>query len=174
MNHISLSLGVTQSQDAFQPTLDLISCTGWLAFTDHCFNFLLGISTILLKQQCWKQEMPFTINPPVPVRFVFSIRMIYTWAICVHCVCISWESQTMVAISTESVVLSNICPPTTMSLSWGRTATRHCDRGVVMWLMTSQELVVMLYMWMAAFSLSSESLPPTASSCPCSEAHVEW
>ena len=42
-----------------------------------------------------------------------------------------------------------------------------------MWLMTSQELVVVSYMRMAAVSLSSESFPPTASSCPCSEAHVD-
>ena len=60
-----------------------------------------------------------------------------------------------------------------MSSLWGRIATKHWNRGVTMWLMTSQELVVVSYMWMAAVSLSSESFPPTASSCPCSEAHVD-
>ena len=42
-----------------------------------------------------------------------------------------------------------------------------------MWLMTSQELVVVLYMKIAVVSLSSESFPPTASSCPCSDTHVD-
>ena len=57
--------------------------------------------------------------------------------------------QTMLAISTESVpvqLLSCVSPPTTMSSSCGKTATKHQYREVVMWLMTSQELVVVLYM----------------------------
>ena len=33
--------------------------------------------------------------------------------------------QTMVAISTESVMSFGICPPTTMSLLGGTTATKH-------------------------------------------------
>ena len=83
--------------------------------------------------------------------------------------------QTMLAISTESVPvqLSGVTPPTTMSSLWGRTATKHRYRGVVMLLMNSQELVVVLYMWMAVVDLPTESSPPTASSRPCSEAHVE-
>ena len=39
--------------------------------------------------------------------------------------------------------------------------------------MTSQELVVVLYMRMAVVCLPSESRPPTASSRPCSEAHLD-
>lgn len=42
-----------------------------------------------------------------------------------------------------------------------------------MWLMGSQELVAGLYVWMTDVFLSSESLPPTAMSCPCSETHVD-
>ena len=81
--------------------------------------------------------------------------------------------QTMLPISTELITPPAITPFTTMSSLWGRTATRHRYRGVVMWLMTSQELVVMLYMWIAVVSLWSEDIPPTASSRPCSEAHVD-
>ena len=54
--------------------------------------------------------------------------------------------QTMLAISTELVSPQAVRPPTTMSSLCGRTATRHRNPGVVMWLMTSQELVVVLYM----------------------------
>ena len=36
--------------------------------------------------------------------------------------------------------------------------------GVVMWLMTSQELVIGWYIWTAMLGLSSESIPPIASS----------
>ena len=66
-----------------------------------------------------------------------------------------------------------ICKPThyTMSSLW--TTTEHWRWGVAMLLMTSQELVVVLYMKIAVVSLSSESFPPTASSCPCSDTHVD-
>ena len=81
--------------------------------------------------------------------------------------------QTMLAICTEVVSPSAVCPPTTISSLWGRTASKHWDREVAMWLMTFQELVVVLYMWIAVVFLSSELFPPTASSCSCSEVHVD-
>ena len=60
-----------------------------------------------------------------------------------------------------------------MSWLWGSTATRHCDRESVMWLMTSQQLVVVLNMWMAVVFSQCKSSPPTASSRPSSEVHVD-
>ena len=76
----------------------------------------------------------------------------------IYIVCVQYEAistvlvsdvilsyQMMLAISTELVML-DVNPPTTMSSLCGRTATEHRHRGVVMWLINSQELVVVLYM----------------------------
>ena len=94
-------------------------------------------------------------------------------------VAIYYLCQTILAIFTESLPSAaniqppSVQPPTTMSSFWGRTATRDWWWGVAMWLMTSQELVVLLYMWIAFDSSSSETYPPTVSSRPCSETHGE-
>ena len=71
------------------------------------------------------------------------------------------------ASSTESIFISPLVyPPTTISWLLGRTAAIQSLRGVPMWLMTSQELVVGLYMWMAVVGFKSKSLPPIATCRP--------
>ena len=72
--------------------------------------------------------------------------------------------------STESVALSwpLVHPPTTISWSSGRTADKHPLLGIIVWLMTSQELVIGWYIWTAVLglSLAIDSFPPITSSRP--------
>ena len=71
------------------------------------------------------------------------------------------------------VSLVAVWPPTTISLSPGRTVTIHWYQGVGMMLAISQELVSMLCTQMMLVALSHESFPPTTGSCPFSVTHVE-
>ena len=123
----------------------------------------------------------FTQCEEISTVLVSDVKPPYQTMIAISTVLVKPPYQTMIAISTELVLLSGVQPsgvqpsgvqpPTTISLLWGRTAAKHWDRGAVMWLMISQELVVLLYMWIAVVSLPSESSPPAASSCP--ETHVD-
>ena len=97
----------------------------------------------------------------------FNVQNTIIIANCYEGMIILWYS--MVANSTELVPVSiprPVRPPTTISWLLGRRAATHRRRGVAMWLITSQESVVELYMWMAVVVLQSESFPPIASSRP--------
>ena len=65
--------------------------------------------------------------------------------------CVDNQYYSTIASSTESVLVATtvnnvpVQPPTTISWLFGRTAAKHLYRGVAMWLMTSQEIVVKLY-----------------------------
>ena len=83
------------------------------------------------------------------------------------------QSYSAAAVSTFSVSEGPTEPPTTISLLSERTATRQRCRAVGMRLMTSQELVAVLYMRIALDVFLFELHPPTASRRPLSETQVE-
>ena len=91
-----------------------------------------------------------------------------------YSVCTVWNNFYSISLRCKTTLSNNVsnfyrvstsppirCTTThyTLSLLWGRTATKHWDRGVVMWLITSQELVVGLYMWIAVVCHSDQTLP---------------